>query len=175
MVDSIDDAEDRSPEEEGEEREEEEGEEYCPKPPSLFDNGEESAGEEQLYPGAGISVLTTCTFLWSLCKTAGWRVEHIELLLKFMSTTLLPKGNKMPRSMYRLQKVVGDPRMKECTYRMCPNGCKIWHFRDEKRLNIDPGPDTKCEECGTKLYRMHGGLWVPVSKVYYFGIASMVR
>lgn len=162
---------------EGEETwgEEEEEEEFCPKPPSLFDGEEESASQEPLYSDASISVLDTCIFLWSLCKTAGWRVEHIEMLLHFMATKLLPQGNKLPRSMYLMQKIIGEPRMNACTYRMCPSGCLVWHARDERHLGILPNGDSKCTTCGTNLFRMCAGLWVPSSKIYYFGIASMVR
>lgn len=163
-------------EEEEEEEGEEEGEEdYSPEPPSLFEGPQERVREEPLYPGASISVLAACTFLWTLVKTAAWRVEPVEMLLHFMATTLLPHGNKLLRSMYLLQQVIGEPNMAACTYRMSANGCLIWHKRDERRLGIRPGSTAKCTTCATELFRMHAGIWVPVSKVYYFGVASMVR
>lgn len=164
-------------EEEGEEKEyDEEAEEYSPEPPSLFKNEEDNKeGEEPLYPGASISVLATCTFLWSLVKTAGWRVEHVEMLLNFLATCVLPRDNLLPRSMYRMERLIKTPNMNACTFRMCRNGCLVWHARDEKDLGIRPSGTSTCDKCGSHLFRKHAGRWVPSSKVYYFGIESMVR
>lgn len=150
-------------------------ESYVPAPPSMFDKEEEVNDGGLLYEDASISVLAASTFIWSLAKTAGWRRDDIDELLKFMHHVLLPAGNCMPSTMYKLQRVIGEPHLGDCTFRMCPRGCVLWHPRDEVRLGIKKHKDTKCPKCPTSLFTESRGALVPTQTCIYFGIASMVK
>ena len=148
---------------------------YVPDPPSMFDREEEVDTEGLLYEGATISVLAASTFIWSLAKSAGWRREHVNELLEYMHDVLLPAGNKLPKTMYRLQQKIGEPDIGGCTYRMCPDGCLLWHKRDEWRLRIRPNTKTQCPKCHKPLFKEVRGQIVPSQTCIYFGIASMIK
>ena len=146
-----------------------------PDPPSLFVECPEAQGVEDLYAGASINVITATAFIWNLAKSAGWRRDDMEKLLDFMHSRLLPAGNKMPRSTYLMRQLVGEPDMYDCTYRMCPTGCVLWHPRDERRLGIRRNAPGECPKCFRPLFEKWDNRWAPRCSVVYYGIASIVR
>ena len=148
---------------------------YVPDPPLRFHVEEAMEDGGLLYKNANISVLAASTFIWSLAKTAGWRREHINELLKFMHHVLLPAGNRLPSTMYKLQRVIGEPQLWDCTFRMCPTDCLLWHERDELRLGIRQRETCVCPKCRKPLFKQQRGKTVPVQTCIYFGIASMIR
>ena len=150
---------------------------YVPEPPFLFDDDDldQPNGSDPIYANASITVLTASAFIWSLAKNAAWRREDVEKLLHFIYNELLPRNNWMPSSMYRLCKIVGEPDMYDCTYRMCESGCFLWHRRDEERLGISANGPGCCPECKKALFTLENKKWVPICPVIYYGIASMIR
>ena len=148
---------------------------YEPELPSMFNQDEEVTDGGLLYEDASVTVLAASTFIWSLAKSAGWRREHVNELLGYMHHVLLPAGNKLPKTMYRLQQMIGDPNLSDCTYRMCSEGCLLWHRRDEWRLGIRASINTQCPKCRKPLFKESRGRIVPIQTCIYFGITSMIR
>lgn len=89
---------------------------------------------EQLFHGSSIEVLPVCLFILSFAKFHGIGRNALDTLLTYIGEHLLPKGNKLPKTMRSMEKALGIPSLSSVTYRMCPNGCTLWKSDDENRL-----------------------------------------
>lgn len=148
---------------------------YTPDPPNFSTEDTRNTDTSPLFEGSTITVIAACAYLWSLSKRCKWRREHLQRLLGFMHSHLLPEGNRMPKTCYMLEQVIGRCSMGDFTYRMCPDGCIVWHRRDEMRMGIRCNTSAECPKCHQTLFKESRGSVVPKAQIFYFGISSMIR
>jgi hypothetical protein len=148
-------------------------------------NGEEELGDEEysarldlldeltreatqpLYEGLNVSIVSATIVLINMAVIHSVPNEYLNELLKYLSTVLLPRGNRLPRSYYEAKSIIKKLGLNYKQIHSCPSGCVL--FRNEYE-NLSKCPKPGCR----KARYMPNSKSSPVRVVRWFPIIPRI-
>jgi hypothetical protein len=90
---------------------------------------------------SSISIISTVVVILTMCTIHGVSNAFADELLRYLSSSLLPKGNSLPTSFYQAKTMVRKMGLDYNVIHCCPVGHVL--FRGEKE-NLDACPHPGC-------------------------------
>jgi hypothetical protein len=82
-----------------------------------------------VYDGVNVSTIAATIVLINMAMIHGVSNAYMDKLIKYLSTVLLPRGNRLPRTHYAAKRMVKKLGLNYDIILCCPNGCVL--FRKE--------------------------------------------
>jgi hypothetical protein len=128
--------------------------------------------------GVQVTVLQAAYLMLSLKREGKIRDNIFDMLCRVISEVLLPPGNRFPKSLYLMRRVLGCRAIDEVSIHVCVNDCDAWGFVSATKglpKSQRPHRDDACDHCGEKKFTVKGGKLTPRKTFLYFGIQNAIR
>ena len=112
-----------------------------------------------VYEGSYTSIVSTTIIIMNMCIVFHVSNKFSDELFRFLSTDLLPVGNKLPHTHYEARKSIRRLGLHYNNVHACPNGCIL--FED------DYAPCNTCPKCNTSRW-LDGSNRIPSKVIRHF-------
>ena len=94
-----------------------------------------------VYDGVNVSIISATIVLINMAVIHSVPNEYLNELLKYMSTVLLPRGNKLPRNYYEAKNIIKKLGLNYKQIHACPSRCVLYRKENE---NLTSCPKVGC-------------------------------
>ena len=120
-----------------------------------------------VYDGCSQNRLQAGIVIMTLATVFGVSDNFLTALLTYLSGTLLPRSNSLPRTTYELKRMIRRLGLEHERIHCCPEG----HVLFEGDVN---GALSSCPECGRSRY-VQGSTSVPAAVLRYFSLIDKLK